>query len=63
MKLLLKILLPIIFLSFECLAQRSHPNLVLTKNDVQEIKTSLGSVPLFDKSLKVQNLKLSEQYQ
>lgn len=30
--------------------QTIHPNLVLTKSDVSEMKSSLGAVPLFDKS-------------
>jgi len=31
-------------------AQKQHPNLLLNKKDIQEIKTSLGKYPVFDKA-------------
>ena len=33
--------------------QSLHPNLVLTSSDVSLIQKSLGSVPLFDKTLAI----------
>ena len=38
-------------------AQKQHPNLLLNKKDIQEIKTSLGKYPVFDKAYqKVKNM-------
>ena len=34
-----------------CVSAQNHPNLILTKEGVEAMRTSLGSVPLFDQSL------------
>ncbi|MFH2032308.1 MAG: alginate lyase family protein [Bacteroidota bacterium] len=47
-----KIILSLFVLSFiNITAQKSHPNLALTKSDVSYIQSKLGGAPLFDKSL------------
>lgn len=38
-------------IGFNSFAQTQHPNLILTKNGVAEIRTNLGMVPMFDKVL------------
>lgn len=50
MKAYLKLLL-LIALNSSLMAQKTHPNLVLTYNDAVQITNSLGSVPLMDKSI------------
>lgn len=49
-----KLIIAIILLSSVVLfAQRTHPNLVLTKNAVKEIKASLGKYPVMDRSIQI----------
>lgn len=39
----------------------NHPNLILTKNGVDDIKASLGKIPLFDKSVDAVRLQVDEE--
>ncbi|PIA81075.1 heparinase [Gaetbulibacter sp. 4G1] len=51
------IILLIVFIVFSCKekstinSQLQHPNLILTKQGVKEIRANLGSIPIFDKTL------------
>lgn len=57
----IKYIISIIIISVSFLgAQSLHPNLMLTSSDVSEIKKSLGSVPLFDKSFEEAKAKVDK---
>jgi len=43
----------LLILSTWVLAQRSHPNLVLTKSAAEEIRSNEGSYPMMDKSIQI----------
>jgi hypothetical protein len=60
LKIFFQIFLLIFFLSFVSFAQKNHPNLVLTKKGVENIKANLGKLPLFDKSFGEARLKVEQ---
>ena len=43
--------LPILFVGISFIYAQDHPNLILTKKGVQEIRKHLGQVPIFDQTL------------
>ena len=62
----------VIFISFSCKNQESsevttsqqeggHPNLILTQKSVSDIKSKLGSIPVFDKTLEITKKEVDAQ--
>ena len=45
----------------EVLGKEQHPNLILTKKSVAEIRSKLGSIPLFDKTLAETKLEVDQE--
>lgn len=64
----------VLFMSFSCKKQEAssenvvdskleggHPNLILTKQSVSDIKSKLGTIPVFDKTLEASKNEVDEQ--
>ena len=60
-------LLLVLLISFSCTEKKAtlvsedtnqHPNLILTNKSISEIKSHLGNIPVFDKTLEIAKLEV-----